>query len=127
MARRSACPTTTSWSIRIPPLGRLPVCNLHLHSIVQRHNDIHAAGIREVVVFHSNAEELLQHAADLPFALIADPDKHLYAAFGAEFSPRALLDPRAWLPIILGISRSLVAVIGKQSPAPDANPRSGNA
>ncbi|MEE3918755.1 hypothetical protein V2I01_10735 [Micromonospora sp. BRA006-A] len=30
-----------------------PVCNLHLRSIVRRHAEIEAAGVREVVLFHS--------------------------------------------------------------------------
>jgi len=72
------------------------VCNLHLQSIVRRHDEILGAGIGEVVVFHSSAGELLVHAADLPFAVVADPDEVLYAEFGAESAPRALLDPRAW-------------------------------
>ena len=102
-----------------------PVCNLHLHSVIQRHADIQAAGMREVVFFHSNADELLRHAADLPFAVIADPDKRLYAEFGVESSPRALLDWRVWLPIIRGVGRSLVGVIRKHAPTPDANPHGG--
>src|SRR5436190_16233466 len=73
-----------------------PVCNLHLRSIVARHHEITAAGITEVVVFHSPADELRQHAAGLPFAVVADPDKALYRELGAESSPRAMLDPRAW-------------------------------
>jgi peroxiredoxin len=102
-----------------------PVCNLHLHSVIQRHADIQAAGIREVVFFHSNADELLRHAADLPFAVIADPDKRLYAEFGVEASPRALLDWQVWLPIIRGVARTLVRVIRKQARTPDANPHGG--
>jgi peroxiredoxin len=73
-----------------------PLCNLHLRSIIQRHDDIAAAGIREVVVFHSPADELLEYQADLPFAVIADPDKLLYQEFGVETAPRALLNPRVW-------------------------------
>ena len=45
-----------------------PVCNLHLHSIVQRHPELVAASIREVAVFHSATDELLPqflHSADL--------------------------------------------------------------
>ena len=38
-----------------------PICNLHLRSVVQRHDEIAAAGIREVVVFHSSAEELREY------------------------------------------------------------------
>lgn len=29
-----------------------PICNVHLQSIVRRHDEIADAGIREVVVFH---------------------------------------------------------------------------
>jgi hypothetical protein len=102
-----------------------PVCNVHLHSVIQRHADIQAAGIREVVLFHSNTNALLRHAAELPFAVIADPGKRLYAQFGVGSSPRALLDWRVWLPIIRGVARSLVGVIRKQAPTPDANPHGG--
>lgn len=88
-----------------------PVCNLHLRSVVRRHAEIDAAGIREVVIFHSPAEELLEHTADLPFAVVADPAKRLYAEFGVESAPRALLSPRAWGPIVRAILRSTWAVL----------------
>lgn len=84
-----------------------PVCNLHLRSMVTRHDEIVAAGVREVVVFHSTADELRPHTADLPFAVIADPDKRLYREFGVEAGARALLNPRAWGPIVLGIATAL--------------------
>jgi hypothetical protein len=102
-----------------------PVCNLHLHSIVQRYNEIMAASIREVVVFHSTVEELLPHSGDLPFFVVADPDKHLYADFGVESAPRALLDPGAWPAIVRGIARSLRAIIRKQRPVPSLKPHGG--
>lgn len=78
-----------------------PICNLHLRTFVQRYAEIQAAGIREVVVFHSPKEELRDY--DLPFDVIADPTKKLYREYGIETSPRALLDPRAWGAIIRGI------------------------
>ena len=59
-----------------------PICNVHLQWIIRRHDEIVAAGIREVVVFHSSAQELRRHVVDLPFAVVADPDKVLYAEFG---------------------------------------------
>ena len=74
-----------------------PFCNLHLRSIVQRHQELVAAGIREVVVFQSSSAELLAHQGDAPFAVIADPTRRLYTEFGVGPSPRAVLDPRAWL------------------------------
>src|SRR5437868_3253836 len=59
-----------------------PAGNLHLRSIVTRHNEIRAHGIREVVVFHSTAAELAKHEAALPFPLIADPERELYRRLG---------------------------------------------
>jgi peroxiredoxin len=85
-----------------------PICNLHLRSIVQRHDEITAAGVREVVFFHSPADELREHTADLPFPTIADPDKRYYREFGVESGPRALLDPRAWGAIIRGGTQTLL-------------------
>jgi hypothetical protein len=128
--------TIHSQRIRIPDRSTLvhlqfrrfagcPVCNLHLHSIVQRHEDLVAASIREVVVFHSTAEALLPHARDLPFAVIADPDKRLYADFGIESAPRALLDPRAWLPVLRGLLRSFRAILRSREPVPALNPHGG--
>ncbi len=72
-----------------------PVCNLHLRSIAQRHDEILAAGVREVVVFHSSAETMLELQGELPFAMIADPEKQLYTEFGVNSSPKSVLHPRA--------------------------------
>jgi hypothetical protein len=102
-----------------------PVCNLHLRSVVRRHAEIDAAGIQEVVVFHSTTDELREHAADLPFAVIADPDKRLYAEFGVQAAPRALLDPRVWPTILRAVARSAWAIVrGRESP-PAAEPHGG--
>lgn len=84
-----------------------PICNLHLRSFTQRHAEIAAAGVREVVFFHSPVEELRPHAADLPFPLIPDPDKRYYAEFGVESGRRSLLDPRAWGAIVRGAALTL--------------------
>jgi peroxiredoxin len=77
--------------------GGCPFCDLHLRSIDQRHQELVAAGIREVVVFQSSSAELLARKGDVPFAVVADPTRRLYAEFGVGSSPRALLDPHAWL------------------------------
>jgi hypothetical protein len=102
-----------------------PVCNLHLRSIVARHQEIEAAGIREVVVFHSPAEELRRHVDGLPFAVVADPDKRLYREFGVESGRRALLDPRAWRAIVWGVLRALGPVLRGRRPAPAGRPHGG--
>uniref|UniRef100_UPI000AD25EA9 AhpC/TSA family protein n=1 Tax=Nocardia lijiangensis TaxID=299618 RepID=UPI000AD25EA9 len=84
-----------------------PVCNLHLRSIVTRRAEIAAANIREVIVFHSHADELRKYAEDLPLDVIADPDRILYREFGVESSPRALLDPRGWPAIARAVAHDL--------------------
>lgn len=102
-----------------------PVCALHLRSIVKRNSELVEAGIREVVVFHSPAEELRIYAGDLPFPVIADPKKKLYAKLGAEVGARALLDPRAWLPIVWAVASTLWAIIWKRTPTPPSTPYGG--
>ncbi|MFJ4535267.1 peroxiredoxin-like family protein [Streptomyces tibetensis] len=102
-----------------------PVCHLHLRSVVRRHAEIEAAGVREVVVFHSPAEELRRHTEDLPFAVVADPDKRLYAEFGVESAPRALLDPRAWGPVIAAVVRGGWQVVRGRERLPAADQPGG--
>src|SRR6266480_4098663 len=72
-----------------------PICNLHLRSIVTRHDEIRSHGIREVVAFHSTAKELAKHEAELPSPLIADPKRELYQRFGVERGAGSLLSGRA--------------------------------
>ena len=61
----------------------------------------------------------------LPIAVVADPDKLLYAEFGVESAPRALLDPRAWLPIGRAVLRSAVAIVRRRERPPAASPHGG--
>src|SRR5258706_12908306 len=72
-----------------------PICNLHLRSIVTRYDEIRSHGIREVVVFHSTAAELTKFEAELPFPLIADPQRDLYRRLGVERGPSPLANMRA--------------------------------
>jgi peroxiredoxin len=95
-----------------------PVCNLHLRSFAMRRDEIAAAGIREVIVFHSTADALREHAADVPFTLVADPDKRLYAELGVEAGKRALFDPRAWPGIAKALGRALVEALRGKPVAP---------
>lgn len=88
-----------------------PICNLHLRSIVARHDEIRAGGIREVVVFHSTAAELAKHEAELPFPLIADPERVLYRRFGVERRLRSLLNLRA----LRAASAGLAVALGRHS------------
>jgi peroxiredoxin len=92
-----------------------PVCNLHLQSFRRRIAELEAAAVREVVVFHSDAASLQPHAAALPFAVIGDPARRLYAEFGVESGTRALLDPRAWWPILRAVGHAAAGLIRRPS------------
>ena len=73
-----------------------PVCNFHLLTMGRRHAETAAAGIRQLVFFHSSREEMLKYQAQLPFDCIADPGKKYFKAFGVETSVRAILNPRVF-------------------------------
>jgi peroxiredoxin len=102
-----------------------PVCNLHLRSFERRHDELIAAGIEEVVVFHAPDDELRPRAGDLPFAVVGDPDKRLYGEFGIESSPRALLDPRAWPGIVHAVAVGVVALVLRRKKLPRIKPTGG--
>ena len=103
-----------------------PICNLHLRSINARIDEISAAGIREVVVFHSTADELRKYQDDMPYPVIGDPDKTLYQRFGVEASAKAVLNPRAWRAIPGGWRNTIAdAVAHRRAPLPLA-PTNGN-
>jgi AhpC/TSA antioxidant enzyme len=103
-----------------------PICNVHLQSIVRRHNEIADAGIREVVVFHSTDQELRRYVDDLPFAVVGDPDKALYAEFGVGSSPRAVLDPRAVPPALVSMVRQGYWWNRGQKPVANLHPTGGH-
>lgn len=91
--------------VRVPGSGRVhlqfrrfagcPICSLHLRGFADRHAEIAAAGITEVVFFHSAAKHLQGYQAQLPFAVVADPDRVYYRRFGVEKGVRSLANPRA--------------------------------
>lgn len=85
-----------------------PICNVHLREIARRHDEIVAAGVREVVLFHSPVEAMRPYQGDLPFAVVADPDRVLYTEFGIESAPRAVLHPRAWTAPLRAASWAVV-------------------
>jgi len=101
-----------------------PVCDLHLRAFVRRHEELAAAGVVEVVLFHSSEAALRPYVTDLPFAVVADPGKRLYARFGVEAGPRALVDPRAWPVIIVAVARALTGLLAGR-PAPPTAPEGG--
>lgn len=73
-----------------------PICNVHLRTVARRHEELTDAGVTEVAVFYSQAETMQPHQGNLPFAVVADPDRVLYDEFGVGSSVRANLHPSAW-------------------------------
>lgn len=131
-----ALTTVTGTAIPVPDPDRLihlqfrrfagcPICHRHLRTFITRHADIAAAGIREVAVFHSAADELTDYAADIPLDLIADPDKTLYREFGVESAPRALLHPRAWPGIARAVGSAVGPMARGEQPTPRGTPQGG--
>ncbi|MBX7434002.1 AhpC/TSA family protein [Mycobacterium sp. Y57] len=92
-----------------------PICHLHLRSVARRHDEIRAAGVVEVAVFHSAADALRKHQSDLPFGVVADPERVLYREFGVGSSPASIAHPRAWLAAVRGTrqQRSPTAGMGR--------------
>src|SRR5207302_7581426 len=89
--------SVTGESIKLPDPTRLvhlqfrrfvdcPICNTHIAEQRRRAREIEAAGIREVIVFHSSARSIRSYQKDVPFALVGDPKKALYKEFGVETS-----------------------------------------
>lgn len=101
-----------------------PVCNLHLRSFARRYADIEAADVCEIVFFHSTEAELRKYVTDLPFAIVADPAKRHFRAFGVEAGVRALLDPRGWPKIMRAIAGGLVDMM-RGRPMPPLFPPGG--
>lgn len=130
-------PTSTGQTVTVPDPGGdyvhlqlrrfagCPVCNLHLRSVVARHNEINAHGIREVVVFHSTATELAKHEADLPFPLVADPDRALYRQLGVERRATSLLRLRALGAAFAGLAVALGKRSTKRGPLGPVRPTGG--
>lgn len=83
-----------------------PICNLHLRSFARRAGELAAARVREVVLFHSSADAMRPYQGDLPFDVVADPERRAYAAYGVSRSLRSILDPRAWGAFVRGVAAS---------------------
>jgi peroxiredoxin len=84
-----------------------PICNLHLRSVAKRNDEIERAGIHEMVVFHSSADTMREFQSELPFAVIADPEKKLYAEFGVESSPKAVLSLKSQMAAMQGMASQI--------------------
>jgi peroxiredoxin len=86
-----------------------PICNIHIRSFVKRADEVKAAGVREVIVFHSWATEMKSLQRKVPFDLVADPKKVHYKAFGVETSFWSMLSAKTIWAVIRGTLRGYLA------------------
>ena len=63
-----------------------PICNTHIAEFRKRAREIEAAGIKEVIVFHSSPKSIRVYQKDVPFRMVGDPKKAFYKNFGVEAS-----------------------------------------
>ncbi len=93
-------PTARLVHLQFRRFAGCPICNLHMHSIIDRHDELTSVGIKEVVVFHSPAARLEPYQGKFPFDVVGDPERKLYDRFGIGESKMALLDPRVWPALV---------------------------
>jgi len=61
-----------------------PICNTHIGQFRKRAREIEAAGIKEVIVFHSSPKSIRSYQKDVPFLMVGDPKKAHYRNFGSK-------------------------------------------
>jgi len=80
-----------------------PICNTHIAEFRRRARETEAAGIKEVIVFHSSPKSIRSHQKDVPFLLVGDPKKAFYKGFGVETS-LGFLSLKALAALMRGIA-----------------------
>src|SRR5260370_8094594 len=94
--------SVTGESIKLPDPNRLvhlqlrrfvdcPICNTHIAEMRGRAREIEAAGIKEVIVFHSSAKSVRSYQKGVPLLLVCDPKKSLYKKFCLKASLQFLI------------------------------------
>jgi len=74
-----------------------PVCNLHMHRLIQEHRKLEALGLTTVVLYYSPAQKLQAANTDLPpFDLVPDPDKRIFKAYGVESGLAGMFSLAVW-------------------------------
>ncbi|CAA6798388.1 MAG: Alkyl hydroperoxide reductase/ Thiol specific antioxidant/ Mal allergen [uncultured Aureispira sp.] len=65
-----------------------PVCNYRTHELLENYTNLKKHGYEVVVVYESNAANLLPYVKDLnlPYPIISDPEGKLYQTYKVEYS-----------------------------------------
>jgi peroxiredoxin len=108
MLPKSVMQAVTGEAISLPDAKRLvhlqfrrfvdcPICNTHIAELRRRARETEAAGIKEVIVFHSSPKSIRSYQKDVPFLMVGDPKKTIYKEFGVETS-LGFISLKAWEP-----------------------------
>jgi peroxiredoxin len=92
-----------------------PVCNLLLQDYTRRAGEIREAGIREIILFHSEKRFIQDYHDHFPFEVIADPNRRFFNQYRVKTSLTAILNPLAF-PNLIRAYRLRPA--GKQDSSP---------
>lgn len=74
-----------------------PICNLHIREYMKRYAELQALGINVIAFFHSPQTSLEKYmeGVDMPFEIVADPDKALYRQYKVETSWKGFFTSQA--------------------------------
>lgn len=99
-------PAATRWThVQFRRFAGCPICNLHLREFVRRKAELDQFGVTEVILFASTPTALEEHAARVPFAMVADSAREHYRLAGVERSGWAVMHPKAWWAAVRGLVR----------------------
>jgi peroxiredoxin len=80
--------------LKFYPFATCPVCNLHMRHFVREYKVLEALGLTTVVLFHPPDTRVTHsHRPRVPFDIVGDPTKHIFAAYGVEKSWAVMLSP----------------------------------
>ncbi len=87
-----------------------PVCNLHMGQYVKSSEDLTKAGITTVAVFHSPRSSLEKSLkAEVPFEVIADPDKQIFRLYEVEESWKGMFALKLWADYARAIAKGFLS------------------
>lgn len=64
-----------------------PPCNLRVHELMQAKTELDRLSVKEIGIFESTAEHIrkdMAHSGDVPFPILADRERRLYAKYAVE-------------------------------------------
>ena len=65
-----------------------PLCNLRVHQLIQAYPSLKSKGVDILAFFESPKDKILKYVGtqDVPFPIVADPDREIYKLYGVESS-----------------------------------------